>query len=261
MHRGPGRQRARGKRVRQSWVSAGSTQHFEETKRTEEGTPSVREGSLDSQDTTPRRGQEKETPYTESEGQGPVWWKERIREDHCLQGMEVCGEKAHFLSSLLKALDGLLYVLLTRTKPPREKNKASTWFALSKSEVSSVVWIQPREIHLEWTQIACESPQGTNHLRTLSFLFYPLGLLLKLHWEGGSGKFTWCRYSLCILQWLVLSLCSVPPISPKWRESHSCTNRLKMRLVSPGSGVLLWTGNDFCSLFPLILAESPFLIK
>lgn len=160
MHRGPGRQRARGKRVRQSWVSAGSTQHFEETKLTEEGTPSVREGSLNSQDTTPRRGQEKETPYTESEGQGPVWWKERIREDHCLQGMEVCGEKAHFLSSLLKALDGLLYVLLTRTKPPREKNKASTWFALSKSEVSSVVWIQPLKSTLSGLKLLVRAPRG-----------------------------------------------------------------------------------------------------
>lgn len=98
--------------------------------------------------------------WASSEGQGPVWWKERIREDHCLQGMEVCGEKAHFLSSLLKALDGLLYVLLTRTKPPREKNKASTWFALSKSEVSSVVWIQPLKSTLSGLKLLVRAPRG-----------------------------------------------------------------------------------------------------
>lgn len=184
-------------RVRQSWVSAVSTQRCEETKHTEEGTPSVREGSLYSHSGIIRHHTQERTGkgnslhrvWASSEGQGPVWWKERIREDHCLQDTEVCGEKAHFLSSLLKALDGLLYVLLTRTKPPREKNKAGTWFALSKSEVSPV-WTQPGEIHLQWTQIACESLQGTNHLRTLSFFFYPLGLLLKLHWEGRSGKIT-----------------------------------------------------------------------
>lgn len=68
----------------------------------------------ESQDTAPSRGQEKETPDRLSFLCGPrASVKDRTHEDHSLRDAEVCGEKAHFLSSLLKALDGLLYVLLT----------------------------------------------------------------------------------------------------------------------------------------------------
>lgn len=50
---------------------------------------------LESQDSTPRRGQEKETPYPWSEipprDKGPVWLKEGISEAHCFGNMGFCG--------------------------------------------------------------------------------------------------------------------------------------------------------------------------
>lgn len=150
---------------------------------------------------------------------------------------------------LLKALDWLPSILWTRTKRPPEKSRPGASFALLKSEVSFVVWIQPGEAHPNVDSNCCESPQATDQLRTLSSLFCPVWLLLQLHWEGVSGELTWARYCLGIVQWWIPSPCSVPPSCPKWRENHSRTNRLKMRLAMHGVCSPPWKGTNFSHSF------------
>lgn len=141
---------------RQAPVSTVSTQCTDETNTKRKALPPGEKGlwvhSQESQDSTPRKGQEKEVPCTQSDL--PPRDKE-ICEDHCLWDVLLATEYSPSLQACSRHGIGSL-----RTKHPSEKSRAGAWFALIKSEVSSVLWIQPGETHLKVVSNHLWEPPG-----------------------------------------------------------------------------------------------------
>ena len=85
MHKGPGGQEAPGRGVAVQ-VSAVSTKHSEETNGTEEGSLGLHSGiTRHHTQVKTGKGDSLHTVSASSEGQGPVWLKERRREDHAFR--------------------------------------------------------------------------------------------------------------------------------------------------------------------------------
>lgn len=129
-------------------VCAESTQHCKETQHKEGGLPPPRERKLGSysQDTTPRKrtgkGNSLHIVWASSKGQQEV-----IHEGHCHWDAEgsLPVRMPTFCPHSLRLAQGTGLpppnILLTKTKCPRETSGAGTWFAVIKSEMSSMVWV------------------------------------------------------------------------------------------------------------------------
>ena len=159
---------------RQAPVSTVSTQCTDETNTKRKALPPGEKGlwvhSQESQDSTPRKGQEKEVPCTQSDL--PPRDKE-ICEDHCLWDVLLATEYSPSLQACSRHGIGSL-----RTKHPSER--AELVLDLLSLRVKCHLYFEFSLVKptSKWSRITCESLQVTDQLRTLSSLSYPVWLLL-----------------------------------------------------------------------------------